>query len=128
MYQIDMLGENEPEQLERFITHYIDEAEEFAEMSVPLFRRLVTNFAESLDAAEVIRSSLAEGKDISNAPAINISLMKAAIFEMAFERTDIPVIINEYIEIAKDFTDPKSVRFINAILDKVSKHIERKAQ
>jgi N utilization substance protein B len=127
MYQVDMLGENDPGQLDRFITHYIDGVEEFAEMSVPLFRKLVMNFAESLDAAEIIRSNLTEGKDISNAPAINISLMKAAIYEMVFERTDVPVIINEYIEIAKDFTDPKSVRFINAILDKISKHIESRA-
>ncbi|MDR1333425.1 MAG: hypothetical protein LBJ69_03420, partial [Holosporales bacterium] len=63
MYQVDMLGENDPGQLDRFITHYIDGVEEFAEMSVPLFRKLVMNFAESLDAAEIIRSNLTEGKD-----------------------------------------------------------------
>jgi N utilization substance protein B len=127
MYQIDMLGENDSGQLDKFIAHYVDEAEELAEMNVPFFRNLVTHFAEPLDAAEIIRSNLTDGKDISNAPAINVSLMKAAIFEMVFESTDIPVIINEYIEIAKDFTDAKSVRFINAILDKISKHIERRA-
>jgi N utilization substance protein B len=121
-----MIGEDDPGQLDRFITHYIDESEEFADMNVPFFRKLAANFAESLDAVEIIRASLTNGKDISNAPAINISLMKAAIFETVFEVTDIPVIINEYIEIAKDFTDTKSVRFINAILDKVSKRIERK--
>jgi N utilization substance protein B len=126
MYQIDVLGENGPGCLDGFVEHYISGDEEFKSMNASLFNRLVRNFSESVDVLEIIREHLNGGKDISNAPMINVSVMKAAVLEMIFEKTDIPVIINEYVEIAKNFADMNSVKFINAILDKVAKHVERR--
>lgn len=47
-------------------------------------------------------------------------LMKMALAEfMAFSSIPVKVTINEYLEIAKEFSTPKSNSFINGILDKI---------
>jgi len=47
-------------------------------------------------------------------------LMKMAIAEFAnFNSIPVKVTINEYLEISKEFSTPKSNSFINGILDKI---------
>ncbi len=47
-------------------------------------------------------------------------ILRVGIFEMLYLRnTPPPVIINEYVEIAKHFSNETSKSFINALLDKV---------
>jgi N utilization substance protein B len=51
---------------------------------------------------------------------IDILLMKMALAELAhFSSIPVKVTMNEYIEIAKEFSTPKSNFFINGILDKI---------
>jgi N utilization substance protein B len=46
--------------------------------------------------------------------------MKMALSEMIyFSSIPVKVTINEYLEIAKEFSTPKSNSFINGILDKI---------
>jgi transcription termination factor NusB len=37
----------------------------------------------------------------------------------------VPVIINEYIELSRDFLDERDVKFINGILDSVAKDVRK---
>jgi len=54
-------------------------------------------------------------------------LMKMAITEFInFKLVPVKVTINEYLEISKEFSTPKSNSFLNGILDKIL--IELKAQ
>ena len=51
---------------------------------------------------------------------IDILLMKLALTELIhFPGIPVKVSMNEYIEIAKEFSTPKSNLFINGILDKI---------
>src|SRR5438067_1006412 len=48
----------------------------------------------------------------------------AAVAEMkGFPKTPRPVIINESLEIARKFSSPESVNFINGVLDSIAKEI-----
>jgi len=50
-------------------------------------------------------------------------ILRVGIFEMLYmKNTPSPVIINEYVEIAKEFSNETSKGFINAVLDKVRKN------
>ncbi len=50
-------------------------------------------------------------------------ILRVGIFEMLYaEDTPPPVVINEYVEIAKEFSNETSKGFINAVLDKVRKN------
>ena len=52
-------------------------------------------------------------------------ILNAAIAEILhFELIPIKVSINEYIEISKDYSTPKSNIFINGVLDKLVKEFE----
>jgi N utilization substance protein B len=51
---------------------------------------------------------------------MDIILMQMAISEMLnFENIPLKVSLNEYIDISKDYSTPKSKLFINGILDKL---------
>jgi N utilization substance protein B len=58
---------------------------------------------------------------------LDLILLKLAIAEfLYFPSIPSKVTINEYLEIAKEYSTPKSSTFINGILDVISKELERK--
>ena len=60
---------------------------------------------------------------------IDFILLKMAISELLyFEEIPVRVTINEYLEIAKDYSTPKSNIFINGVLDNISKDFDKKGR
>ena len=56
--------------------------------------------------------------------AVDRNLLRAAVAEMlGYPKTPRPVIINESLEIARKFSSPESVNFINGVLDSIAKEI-----
>lgn len=123
MYQLQMKDIQSVSDIEvdDFINTYAND-----NVNTKFFKKLVANFQKCTHLDEMIESVLEDGKTVLNSPPVEICIIKTALTEMIFEKTDIPVIINEYVEIAKDFLDEKSAKFINALLDKISKKVERK--
>jgi N utilization substance protein B len=60
---------------------------------------------------------------IARLPIILAVILRTATFEMQLKETPYQAIINEYIEIAKEFFPDSEAFFINGLLDNVSKHI-----
>ncbi|MCS7093395.1 MAG: hypothetical protein NZL96_03150 [Patescibacteria group bacterium] len=59
-------------------------------------------------------------KSIESVSKIDIAILKLAIFELLIEKKEpVKVIINEAVELGKEFGGEKSYAFINAILGKV---------
>lgn len=92
--------------------------EEDKEFAIQLFRKTLLN-DETL-AAEM------EGKtpnwDKERIADLDTILIKMAICEfLKFPSIPVKVTINEYLEIAKEYSTPKSSIFINGVLDKISK-------
>ena len=57
--------------------------------------------------------------------AVDRNLMRAAVAEfLAYEHTPRPVIINEALEIARKFSSPESVTFLNGVLDSIARELE----
>ena len=95
------------------------------EYAVELFRKTLLN-DESL-AAEM------EGKtpnwDKERIADLDTILIKMAICEfLKFPSIPVKVTINEYLEIAKEYSTPKSSIFINGILDKLSKEYKEEGK
>ena len=60
--------------------------------------------------------------------AVDRNLLRAAVAELlAFPSTPRAVVINEALEIARKFSSPESVTFINGVLDSVGRELEKKA-
>ena len=58
--------------------------------------------------------------------AVDRNLMRAAVAELlGFPATPRAVIINEALEIARKFSSPESVQFINGVLDSVGRELQK---
>ncbi len=86
---------------------------DFAEV---LFRKSIVNS----DEYEKLIHEKARNWEMDRIALIDILLMKLAISEMInFQEIPVKVTLNEYIDISKEYSTPKSGTFINGILDKV---------
>jgi transcription antitermination protein NusB len=57
--------------------------------------------------------------------AVDRNLLRAAVAELlAYPETPRAVVINEALEIARKFSSPESVHFVNGVLDSVGKELE----
>ncbi len=52
-------------------------------------------------------------------PAVDRNILRLAVFEMAEMKTPAPVVIDEALELARQFSGDESVSFINGVLDAV---------
>ena len=56
--------------------------------------------------------------------AVDRNVLRASVAEfLGYKATPRPIIINEALEIARKFSSPESVQFINGILDSVGKEL-----
>ena len=94
----------------------------------------VQGFAEDLfrvamDRATEIDSLIerhAEHWRMERMAAVDRNVLRAAVAELlGFPTTPRAVVINEALEIARKFSSPESVQFINGVLDSVSRDLEK---
>lgn len=81
------------------------------------FRGVMANIPE-ID--EVI-STYAENWKISRMSKVSRSILRLAVYEMMFTEVPPKAVINEAIEIAKDYDDKAASGFINGILNKIAR-------
>ena len=76
---------------------------------------------------EVRRCS--ENWDLRRMGAVDRNILRVAMYELLF-RPDIPpvVSIDEAIDIARDFSDETSAKFVNGILDRARQDLDRPAR
>lgn len=67
----------------------------------------------------------AENWRMERMAAVDRNVLRAAVAEFfGFPKTPKAVIINEALEIARKYSSPESVNFINGVLDSVAKELE----
>ncbi len=88
--------------------------------------QLIWGVLENLDALDAMLRKVAENWDVKRMSKVDRNILRIAIYEMKF-RTDIPpvVSINEAVDIARDFSGDISGKFVNGILDRISKGLTR---
>jgi N utilization substance protein B len=94
----------------------------------------VRGFAEDLfrvatdrrDEIDQIIERHAEHWRMDRMAAVDRNVLRTAVAELlGFPETPRPVIINEALEIARTFSAPESVHFINGVLDSVSRDLDK---
>ena len=102
-----------PTLLKNDLTDDPDEDIEFVKL---LFRKTIINSQQYLDLIE----SKVQNWEMERIAIMDIILLKMAIVELLeFPSVPIKVTLNEYIELAKLYSTPKSKIFVNGILDKL---------
>ncbi|HEY0976589.1 MAG TPA: transcription antitermination protein NusB [Flavobacteriales bacterium] len=101
-----------------------DPAEE-RDFVTPLFRRTI----EQSEEHEKIIAERASNWEADRIALSDMILMKMALTEARiFEQIPVKVTLNEYIEVAKAYSTPKSKNFINGILDKLFQEMKESGE
>jgi N utilization substance protein B len=81
--------------------------------------RLVRGTAASV--AEIDARILAKSANwrLERMPAVDRNILRLAVYEMTSTDTPAPVVIDEALELARQFSTDESVSFINGVLDAV---------
>ena len=117
MNPTENLSEDLNEYLER-----LEGEEEFFTYAI----QLVDGIIEKLGIIDSIINELVDNWEFSRIAKTDLALLRVAIFEIKY-RLDVPpiVIINETLEISKDFSSENSRKFLNGVLDKAMEQINR---
>ena len=100
---------------------YKDEADD-REFVKDLFKKVIKNS----DGYASLIDSKTKNWEMDRIALLDVILMKMAICEIEnFNSIPIKVSLNEYIELSKDFSTPKSKMFINGVLDKLVEQLKK---
>ncbi len=116
LFQLDFDQDNPQEKIELFWQEHpcLPQQQEFA-------AELVWGTIEQLSIIDRHISKQAINWRLERMAVVDRNILRLATYEILF-REDIPpkVSINEALEIAKKYSDTKSAKFINGILDKIA--------
>jgi N utilization substance protein B len=118
LYQIEMTKDNYEDSLKIFW-----EREPQAEETIKKFAgQLVEGVTKNIKEIDTTISKYATNWQINRMAVIDRNILRIATFEILY-LDDIPpkVSINEAVDIAKKYGDTDSSKFVNGILDKISK-------
>lgn len=84
---------------------------------MPYASLLTNGVSDYLDAIDELIEQHADGWRVARMPAVDRALLRVAVYELAWQ-PDVPVgaILNEAVELAKDYSTESSGRFVNGVL------------
>ena len=99
-----------------------DKVKEFTE-------QLINGVLQDRPHLDELLQKYAQNWEVKRMGAVERNIMRLSLFEM-LKRDDIPpvVSINEAVELAKELSSDESGRFVNGILDRARKDLDRPAR
>jgi N utilization substance protein B len=123
LFQSDM-GKQDPEQVRKTFWSERKEMDESVRGFADDLFQVATQRAAEID--EVIEKHASNWR-VERMAAVDRNLMRAAVAEfIGFPQTPAPIVINEALEIARKFSSPEALNFINGVLDSVAKDMAKK--
>ncbi|MDW0117313.1 transcription antitermination factor NusB [Sporosarcina thermotolerans] len=85
----------------------------------PFYESLVKGTTEYRDEIDAVLADKLENWSLDRLPKIERTVLRLAVYEL-LHHVDVPhrVVLNEAIELCKQFGDEKSGRFVNGVLSK----------
>ena len=134
MYQLDLTrGEDhesvrgaldDVETLEDEGLSFVDQHTEFTSGEREKAFRLALNAWEHRGDADAVLGELSTEWSVSRMPVVDRSILRLAHYEMTrVEGSEPKGVVNEAVELAKQFSTQQSPGFVNAILDKILKQV-----
>ena len=119
LFEWDMRGDS----IDRAIAHYYDTLYSEESENKPKPDRFMEELARGTVAnSEAIDKQIqakAENWRLERMPVVDRNILRLAIFELSQQTTPAPVVIDEAVELARQFSNDESLSFINGILDAV---------
>lgn len=119
LFEWDMRGEP----ADRAIVHYYDNlySEESEKKPKPdkFMEELVRGTVANVDEIDGKIQAKSEHWRLERMAIVDRNILRLAIYELNQKKVPAPVIIDEALELARQFSNPESVSFINGVLDAV---------
>ena len=98
--------------------------QDMSKADVPYFKELLIGVIQNAETLDEKLSPYLSRK-IDDVDMVDIAVLRLAMFELTY-RTDVPhkVVLNEAIELAKDFATDESYKFVNGVLDKALRSLK----
>ena len=113
LYQVHARKENIHEFLDTFLS-----SSEYDETAKAWGKELAINAWEFISEADKLIQKYAIGWSIERMDVVDLSILRLAFFELNKGETPVNVVLDEALELAKEFSSPESPRFLNGILGK----------
>lgn len=133
LYQLDVDSGDQPpdaRQIVRRIAEMIDDEPDRTDTDTPLDDEqidLACQWAAGAwadhDKADALTGELAPGWPATRQPAMDRAILRLAYHEMAADLTPPKVVINEAVELSKQFGTERSPAFVNGVLDKMYRRL-----
>jgi transcription antitermination protein NusB len=118
LFQADM-GRQKPDEVRKTFWQARDEVEPDTQGFAEDLFRVATAREEEIDG--LIEKHSANWK-LTRMPAVDRNVLRMAIAELiGFKGTPAPIVINEALEIAKRYSAPESINFLNGVLDAIAR-------
>ena len=130
LYQRQMESTSLTKLLDEFHQHRLGaeiEGAQYAEAEVEFFDDVVSGVvARQEEIDELLEGRLAEGWSIRRLDKAMLQILRSGTYEL-LARADVPTkaVINEYFDVAHAFFEAREAKFVNGILDKLSKDVRK---
>ena len=89
---------------------------------------LLNGVLKNLNALDTLINAHLKEWDLSRLGRIECSILRLGAYELCYTQTDVPIVINEAIELGKMYGDENAPKLINAVLDSIQKSRSKDAQ
>ena len=118
------LGKQKPEEVEKLFWESRDDVDEETRGFADDLHRIATQREDEVDA---LIQKHAQNWRLERMPVVDRNLLRTAVAEMlGFPKTPAAVVINETLEIARRYSAPESLNFVNGVLDAVGRELMEK--
>lgn len=128
LYQMDIGGTGVLEVVSEYETHRLGQevdGETYLKADASWFRSIVAGVVRDQTVIDpMIAGALQDDWALSRIDSTVRAILRAGVFEL-LERKDVPVpvIVTEYVEIARAFFEDEEPKLVNAVLDRIAKQV-----
>lgn len=129
LYRLSVAGEPLEDVLAYFVASELDKIAPPDKADEKFFLRLVQGTVGQLSEVDsLITQNLDEGWTINRLDLVTLNILRAGMFELLALK-DVPkaVVINEYVDVARAFSEGDESKFVNGLLDRAGKTLRDKA-
>jgi len=83
-------------------------------------RQIVDGVVEHHAEIDDLLESYSQGWSLERMPNVDRAILRVAIWEIIYSDTPKPVVVNEAVELAKEYSTEESGGFINGLLSRIS--------
>ena len=125
LFQADLRNQDIGEAISYFYKTLASEDDDFDPAPPdPFMEQLARGAYASIERTDSKITTKSENWRLDRMPAVDRNILRLAIFEMRDIGTPGPIVIDEALELARQFSGEDSVSFINGLLDAVRREID----